>query len=198
MSFGVCSSRIHERTPKDVCGEANLTWENSQHLTTPRLVSPRNDVWQTSTEIPYWWRVSTQIWVVLLIGWEFASSNQKHYRDLGSFYWLNICFIQSEARSRGPFLERVGNFSGPKANFEIKTCWIVARFPAHKPVNLALLTDSFIASFLKLLKLWSWMQTRQTSNSFPGPKSSGAPNVNFRKISVRKMIWDLEFSEHLL
>ena len=26
----------------------------------------------------------------------------------------------------------------------------------------------------------------------------GAPNVNFRKISVRKTIWDLEFSEHLL
>ena len=26
---------------------------------------------------------------------------------------------------------------------------------------------------------------------------SGAPNVNFRKISVRKTIWDLEFSEHL-
>ena len=27
---------------------------------------------------------------------------------------------------------------------------------------------------------------------------SGAPNVNFRKISARKTIWDLEFSEHLL
>ena len=29
-------------------------------------------------------------------------------------------------------------------------------------------------------------------------RASGAPNVNFRKISVRKTIWDLEFSEHLL
>ena len=27
---------------------------------------------------------------------------------------------------------------------------------------------------------------------------SGAPNINFRKISVRETIWDLEFSEHLL
>ena len=27
---------------------------------------------------------------------------------------------------------------------------------------------------------------------------SGAPNDNFRKISVRKRIWDLEFSKHLL
>ena len=28
--------------------------------------------------------------------------------------------------------------------------------------------------------------------------TSGAPNVNFWKISVRKTIWDVEFSEHLL
>ena len=27
---------------------------------------------------------------------------------------------------------------------------------------------------------------------------TGAPNDNFQKISVRKTIWDLEFSEHLL
>ena len=27
---------------------------------------------------------------------------------------------------------------------------------------------------------------------------SGVPNDNFQKISVRKTIWDLEFSEHLL
>ena len=26
---------------------------------------------------------------------------------------------------------------------------------------------------------------------------AGAPNVNFRRISVRKTIWGLEFSEHL-
>ena len=30
------------------------------------------------------------------------------------------------------------------------------------------------------------------------PLLPGAPNDNFRKISVRKTIWDLEFSEHLL
>ena len=34
----------------------------------PPLVSPRNDVWETSAEIPYWWRFTTQILVVLLIG----------------------------------------------------------------------------------------------------------------------------------
>ena len=50
-----------------------LAWENSRQLAMLPLVSPRNDVWETSAEIPYWWRVTTQIWVVLLIGraaWE--------------------------------------------------------------------------------------------------------------------------------
>ena len=65
-----------------------LSWpeKNSRHLAKSPLVFPPNDVWGTSAEIPYWWRVTTQIWVVLLIGraaWEFASINQKHYPDLG-------------------------------------------------------------------------------------------------------------------
>ena len=41
-------------------------------------------------------------------------------------------------RAWDPFLERPGNFSGPKANFEIKTCWILAQFQAHKLVNFVL------------------------------------------------------------
>ena len=36
---------------------------------------------------------------------------------------------------------------------------------------------------------------RTGSEAFP-LSISGAPNVNFRKISLRKTIWDLEFSEH--
>ena len=51
----------------------------------------------------------------------------------------------------GPFLEKPGNFSGPNANFKIKTCWIVAQFVAHKPIRIASFTDSFIVLFsLKL------------------------------------------------
>ena len=41
-----------------------LTWENSRHLATLSLVSPPSDVLETSAEIPYWCRVTTQIWVV--------------------------------------------------------------------------------------------------------------------------------------
>ena len=51
-----------------------MAWE--KHFLTSPLVFPRNDVWETSAEIPYWWRVTTQIWVVLLIGWKFASANR--------------------------------------------------------------------------------------------------------------------------
>ena len=50
-----------------------LAWENSRHLASLPRVSPPNDVWETSAEMPYWWHVTTQIWVVFLIGnaaWE--------------------------------------------------------------------------------------------------------------------------------
>ena len=55
------------------CNQNSLARENGRHLVTPQLVSSRNDVWQTSAEIPYFWRVIPQMWVVLLIrlvAWE--------------------------------------------------------------------------------------------------------------------------------
>ena len=71
--------------------------ENNQPLATLPLVFPPNDVWETSAEIPYWWRVTTQIWVVLLIGCFFFSTNQKHYLDLGgdgSSVWTALVSTQ--------------------------------------------------------------------------------------------------------
>ena len=44
-----------------------LAWENSRHFATP-LLSPRNNAWETGAEIPYWWLVIAQLWIVLLIG----------------------------------------------------------------------------------------------------------------------------------
>ena len=82
-------------------------------------------------------------------------------------------FVQtrSSMTTRGSFLDRPGNFSGPKTNLKIKTGWIVAQFLADKLVNFVSLTYCFVVLFSKLLKLWSWMQSQQTQNSFPGPKS---------------------------
>ena len=68
-------------------GNYFLAREKSRHFTTPPLVFPRSDVWATTAEIPYWWRVTTQIWVVLLIGRvvrEIGFNNQTHFPDLGS------------------------------------------------------------------------------------------------------------------
>ena len=82
----------------------SLAWENSRHFTTPLLVSPRNHFWGTNAEIPYWWRITTQTWVVLLIGRaayrKFASTNQKHNPDLVSDTWLvwSFCAGFSEVR----------------------------------------------------------------------------------------------------
>ena len=70
----------------------------------------------------------------------------------------------------GPFLERQENFSGRRQILWSKPV-AVWQFIAHKPVSFASLTDSFIMSFSELLEPWSWMQTRQTRNSFSGPKS---------------------------
>ena len=68
---------------------------------------PRNDIWETSAEIPYWWRVTPEIWVVLLIcratySREFVPTNQKHYPDLesdASSVW-NFCCRFSDVISR--------------------------------------------------------------------------------------------------
>ena len=35
-------------------------------------------------KIPYWWRISTQIWEVLVIEWTKFSTNHKHFPNLGS------------------------------------------------------------------------------------------------------------------
>ena len=47
-----------------------MAWENSLHFATPPRRFPREMTsanW-TTAEISYWWRVTTKIWVVLLIG----------------------------------------------------------------------------------------------------------------------------------
>ena len=80
-----------------------VAWENSRHFTTPLLGSLRNDVWENSAEIPYLWRVTTQIWEVRLIGYKIASTNQKHYPYLGSDAssdWLRQNFSQSDTPPR--------------------------------------------------------------------------------------------------
>ena len=93
--------------PSHFSGEqapSSMAWgKRSQYFVTSPLVSLWNDVWERSWEIPYWWRVTSQIWVVLLIGWSKLSANKKHYPDLDSVassVW-NFCAPFSDVISRG-------------------------------------------------------------------------------------------------
>ena len=59
-----------------------------------------------SAEISYWWRVTTQIWKVLLIGWSkfpYETNDQKFYSDLESERSLawNFCARPSDVISQG-------------------------------------------------------------------------------------------------
>ena len=73
-----------------------LAWENSQHFTMLPLVSPPSDVWEMSAEIPYWWRISTQIWVVFLIGcaaWEIWFNQSEILSRSGSWRVISMEFL---------------------------------------------------------------------------------------------------------
>ena len=85
---------VFEETKMVVKIGKKIAWENSQHLATLPLVSPPDGVWETSAEIPYWWHVITQIWIVLLIGhaaWEIWFNQSEALPRSG--YW---CIISME------------------------------------------------------------------------------------------------------
>ena len=75
-----------------------VAWENSRHLATLPLVSPPNDIWETSAEIPYWRHVTTQIWVVLLIGcaaWEIWFNQSEELPRSGWWRVISMEFLRS-------------------------------------------------------------------------------------------------------
>ena len=58
-----------------------IAWVNSQHFMAPPVVYSLSEVWETSTEIAYWWHVMLH-----------------HYPDLSSVSdWLKMCLNQSAA-----------------------------------------------------------------------------------------------------
>ena len=74
--------------------QIGLAWENSQHLA---MLPLPNDVWETSAEITYWWRVTTQIWVVLLIGctaWEIWFNQWYHLNQFKTKWPVQFCYLR--------------------------------------------------------------------------------------------------------
>ena len=91
-------------------------YADSWHFVMPPLVSLQKDVWETDAEIPHWWHVTTQIWVVLLIGWKFASTNQSEAL-LRSGQWriISIKFLQSFLRH---------HFEEPEVTWQNGGCFV--------------------------------------------------------------------------
>ena len=83
----------------------SIVWEKTADISRRyRWFPPRNDDWETRAEIPYWWRVTTQIWVVLPIGWSKFSTNQKHCSDWvtkASSVWNSALVSQKPFRGYG-------------------------------------------------------------------------------------------------
>ena len=52
---------LHHYDAEEILTTGILVWEKSQHFATPPQACPQNEVWGMSAEIPYWWRVTTQI-----------------------------------------------------------------------------------------------------------------------------------------
>ena len=80
--------------------------------------------------------------------YDWALTEKWHNQAVFVLFWCYHKF--SILQPWSPFLDRPGNFSCAKANFEIKSSWTVPQFLAHKfkPINFASITDSFnIVSF---------------------------------------------------
>ena len=79
----------------------HTAWENRWHFATLPLVSPPNEVWETNAEIPYWWHITTQIWVVLLISraaWEIWFNRSGALPRSGKWHVISFEFLGSFLR----------------------------------------------------------------------------------------------------
>ena len=138
--------------------ETYSAWENSRHLATLPLVSSRNEVWGTSAEIPYWWRDTTQIWVVLLIG---CSKIPSHHD-------------QSEALPRSGVVTR--HQFGILRTFREETSGRVAKYRLFSQATLKNTKFVFGAPLKKHKLLWR-QRSRVVSTS---DSQSGGPGFESR------------------
>ena len=84
---------------------------------------------------------------------------------------------------------------GLEEKFKIKTCWIVAQFLGHKPVDFASLTDSFIVSLSKLLNFDLEFKHGKHKKAFAGPEKLSGLSRNRPQSSTH--FWEVE-SLHIM
>lgn len=102
-----------------------LRWSlrKRRHFPAPPTVSSRNNVWGTSAKILYWSLDTTQIWIVLLFGWKFTSTNQKCYQDLNTTrHQCGISALVPQTPFRG---ETVAGVSKSRQLFSQPASWII-------------------------------------------------------------------------
>ena len=75
---------------------------------------------------------------------------------------------QGLGKALAPVSRKTRKLFGPKRNFEIKTCYIAAQFLAHKPVNFASFTNSFIV--LHILKITETLILNANTKQLSGPE----------------------------
>ena len=87
--------------------------------------------------------------------------------------------------TRGPFLERLGNLTGPNSYFEIKVSRKVWCVLTSNEVHFVSLADNFTAPFSKLFKLPSLMVNKQLNGpgNFRELREMG-PGAHFSKDPV--------------
>ena len=96
VSFFTMAYRVHQWIH---C--YHIAWGNRWHFTTLPLVSPPNEVWETNAEIPYWWYITTQIWVVPLIGraaWEIWFNQSGALPRSVKWHVISMGFLRSFLR----------------------------------------------------------------------------------------------------
>ena len=84
------------------------------------------------------------------------SGNYRNSRQTADVYKE----LSREPKTRGPFLERPGNLTGPKSYFEIKFSRKVGCVLTSNEVHVVSLADNFTVQFSNLLKLLSRMKNK--------------------------------------
>ena len=86
----------------------------------------------------------------------------------------------ARARTRGPFLDRPGNLTGPISYFEIKVSRRVGCVLTSNEVQFVSLADNFTVQFSNLLKLSSGMENQNTLTGLSGASRNGPPDRSLR------------------
>ena len=104
---------------------------------------PRNDVWGTNVDFPYWWHVITRIWVVLLIGRTAREIETLPYPELGdmSSSWNFAAKPQFSDVTRASPSSPVTSSQAPQHSTTPVSSLSLRLAPAFKPMCACLFID---------------------------------------------------------